>query len=65
VLTEIGAGDRPIITVLNKADLCDEAERAQALAAYPDAKPSSTKTGEGLPASSSGSRNAPPAGMST
>ena len=50
VLTEIGAGDRPIITVLNKADLCDEAERAQALAAYPDAKLVSTKTGEGLPA---------------
>jgi GTP-binding protein HflX len=50
VLTEIGAGDRPVITVLNKADLCDEVERAQALAAYPDAKLVSTKTGEGLPA---------------
>ena len=50
VLTEIGAGDRPVITVLNKADLCDEVERAQALAAYPDAKLISTKTGEGLPA---------------
>jgi GTP-binding protein HflX len=50
VLTEIGAGDRPVITVLNKADLCDEVERAQALAAYPDAKLISTMTGEGLPA---------------
>ena len=50
VLTEIGAGDRPVITVLNKADLCDEVERAQALAAYPDAKLVSTKTGEGLTA---------------
>ena len=50
VLTEIGAGDRPIITVLNKADLCDEAGRAQALAAYPDAKLVSTRTGEGIPA---------------
>ena len=50
VLTEIGAGDRPVITVLNKADLCDEVERAQALAAYPDAKLVSTMTGEGLPA---------------
>ena len=39
-----------MITVLNKADLCDEVERAQALAAYPDAKLVSTKTGEGLPA---------------
>jgi GTP-binding protein HflX len=50
VLTEIGAGDRPIITVLNKADLCDEVERAQAMAAYPDAKLISTRTGEGIPA---------------
>ncbi len=51
VLQEIGAGDRPVITVLNKADLlADEAERAEALAAHPDAFLISTKTGEGLPA---------------
>lgn len=51
VLQEIGAGDRPVITVLNKADLlADEAERAEALAAHPDAFLISTRTGEGLPA---------------
>ncbi len=50
VLTEIGAGDRPIITVLNKADLCDEVQRAEAMAAHPDAKLISTRTGEGLAA---------------
>ena len=40
VLQEIGAGDRPVITVLNKADLlADEAERAEALAAHPEMLP--------------------------
>ena len=49
VLMDIGAGDRPIITVLNKADLADEATRAEALAAHPGAIVISTLTGEGLP----------------
>jgi GTP-binding protein HflX len=49
VLMEIGAGNRPIITVLNKADLVDEATRAEAIAAHPGAIIISTVTGEGLP----------------
>ena len=64
MLTEIGAGDRPVITVLNKADLCDEVERAQALAAYPDAKLISTLPGKACRPCCNASRNAPPAGMS-
>ena len=49
VLMDIGAGDRPIITLLNKADLADEATRAEALAAHPGAILVSTLTGEGIP----------------
>lgn len=49
VLVDIGAGERPIITVLNKADLADEATRAEALVSHPNAILISTKTGEGLP----------------
>ena len=49
VLMDIGAGDRPIITLLNKADLVDEATRAEAIAAHPGAIIISTITGEGLP----------------
>ena len=46
---DIGAGDRPIITLLNKADLVDEATRAEAVATHPGAIIISTITGEGLP----------------
>ncbi len=49
VLLDIGAGERPIITILNKADLADEATRAEALAAHPGAILISTLTGEGIP----------------
>jgi GTP-binding protein HflX len=49
VLMDIGAGDRPIITILNKADLADEATRAEALAAHPGAILVSTLNGEGIP----------------
>ena len=50
VLKEIGAGDRPVITILNKADLIkDPMDRAEALAAHPGAILISTQTGEGLP----------------
>jgi GTPase len=49
VLQEIGAGDRPVITVLNKADLrTDPLERAEALAAHPGAILVSSATGEGV-----------------
>ena len=49
VLLDIGAGERPIITILNKADLADEATRAEAIAAHPGAILVSTLTGEGIP----------------
>ena len=49
VLLDIGAGERPIITILNKVDLADEATRAEALAAHPGAILVSTLTGEGIP----------------
>jgi GTP-binding protein HflX len=49
VLMDIGAGDRPIITLLNKADIVDEATRAEAIAAHPGAIVISTISGEGLP----------------
>ena len=49
VLMDIGAGERPIITILNKADLADEATRAEALAAHPGAILVSTLSGEGIP----------------
>ncbi len=49
VLQEIGAGERPVITVLNKADLItDSLQRAEALADHPGAILVSTQTGEGL-----------------
>ena len=49
VLMDIGAGERPIITILNKADLADEATRAEAVAAHPGAILVSTLSGEGIP----------------
>jgi GTP-binding protein HflX len=49
VLKEIGAGDRPVLTILNKADLLtDPFDRAEALAQHPGAILISTLTGEGL-----------------
>ncbi|MEY4403227.1 MAG: hypothetical protein RIR91_1262 [Verrucomicrobiota bacterium] len=49
VLQEIGAGDRPIITVLNKADLVDEVVKAEAKAQHPGAILFSNFTGQGIP----------------
>jgi GTP-binding protein HflX len=48
VLEEIGAGDRPRILVLNKADLLDEDGRHELWLAHPDAVLVSAATGEGL-----------------
>jgi GTP-binding protein HflX len=48
VLEEIGAGDRPRLLVLNKADLLDAAERHDVLLRHPGAVLVSALTGEGL-----------------
>ena len=50
VLEEIGAGDRPRLLVLNKADLLDELGRLQATNGHRDALLVSAETGEGLDA---------------
>jgi GTPase len=50
VLEEIGAGDKPRLLVLNKADLLDEDERAEALLRHPGAVLVSALDGEGLDA---------------
>jgi GTP-binding protein HflX len=50
VLEEIGAGGKPRLLVLNKADLLDEEERAEALLRHPDAVLVSALDGEGLEA---------------
>jgi GTP-binding protein HflX len=47
-LEEIGAGDRPRLLVLNKADLLDEAQRDELRLRHPDAVLVSAGTGEGL-----------------
>jgi GTP-binding protein HflX len=47
-LEEIGAGDRPRLLVLNKADLLPEDEREEVLLGHPDAVLVSALTGEGL-----------------
>ena len=47
-LEEIGAGDRPRLLVLNKADLLDPDERDEVLLRHPDAVLVSALTGEGL-----------------
>jgi GTPase len=49
VLDEIGAGERPRVVVLNKADACEPARLASLLAARPDAVAVSARTGAGLP----------------
>jgi GTP-binding protein HflX len=48
VLEEIGAGDKPRLLVLNKADLLDEEERREALLRHPGAVLVSALTGEGI-----------------
>jgi GTPase len=48
VLEEIGAGGKPRLLVLNKADLLEEEERSEAILRTPDAVLVSALTGEGL-----------------
>ena len=48
VLEEIGAGGKPRLLVLNKADLLSEDERSEALMEHPDAILVSALDGEGL-----------------
>ena len=48
VLEEIGAGGKPRLLVLNKADLLDQDGRDEALLRHPDAALVSALTGEGL-----------------
>ncbi len=48
VLEEIGAGEGPRLLVLNKADLLNDDERAEALLSHPDAVLVSALTGEGI-----------------
>lgn len=48
VLEEIGAGDRPRVLVLNKADLLDADEREELRLRHPDALLVSGASGEGL-----------------
>jgi GTP-binding protein HflX len=48
VLEEIGAGEKPRLLVLNKADLLDEEERHEARLWHPDATLVSARDGEGL-----------------
>src|SRR5438105_13317982 len=49
-LSQIGAGDRPRLLVLNKADLLDVAAREELRLCHPDAVLVSGRTGEGLAA---------------
>jgi GTP-binding protein HflX len=48
-LEEIGAGDRPCLLALNKADLLDAEQRADLPLRHPGAVLVSAETGEGLP----------------
>ena len=48
VLEEIGAGEKPRLLVLNKADLLSEGERREAELDHPEAVPISAQEGEGL-----------------
>jgi GTP-binding protein HflX len=48
VLDEIGAGDRPRLLVLNKADAIDDERREELRFAHPDGIPVSALTGEGI-----------------
>ena len=48
VLGEVGAGDRPVMLVLNKMDLVDDFTRARLVSEYSDAVPISAQTKEGF-----------------
>ena len=48
VLEEIGAGEKPRLLVLNKADLLDEEERREVELSHPEAVLVSALAGEGL-----------------
>jgi GTP-binding protein HflX len=48
VLDEIGAGDRPRVLVLNKADAIDDERRRELIFRHPDGVIVSALTGEGL-----------------
>ncbi|HEY0316793.1 MAG TPA: GTPase HflX [Solirubrobacterales bacterium] len=48
VLEEIGAGEKPRLLVLNKADLLDDEERREVVLSHPDAVVLSAVEGEGL-----------------
>ncbi|MBE7537769.1 MAG: GTPase HflX [Opitutaceae bacterium] len=50
VLKELGADDKPMITVFNKVDLADSAALTRAHHLAPEALRLSARTGEGLPA---------------
>ncbi|HEY1792244.1 MAG TPA: GTPase HflX [Opitutaceae bacterium] len=50
VLAELGAGDKPVINVFNKADIADAIEARAARQAVPDALLVSARTGDGLKA---------------
>ncbi len=59
MLEELGAGDKPLVTALNKIDLVNargqgepapEAQLRRALQEYPSPVPISARTGEGIPA---------------
>ena len=50
VLVEIGAGERPAVTVYNKVDMLDAEDRAFFLAAHPDAVLISARSGLGIDA---------------
>jgi GTP-binding protein HflX len=50
VLAELGAGDRPAVSVFNKVDLADAAQLRAARQAVPDALFLSARTGEGIAA---------------
>ncbi len=48
VLGEVGAGDRPVMLVLNKIDMVDDIARAGLVSLYPDAVMVSARTKEGF-----------------
>ncbi|MAT31055.1 MAG: GTPase HflX [Roseibacillus sp.] len=51
VMTELGAADKPVLTVLNKIDLVDDPQRLRALQSqFPEAVSISARSGEGMDA---------------
>ncbi len=51
VMTELGAADKPVLTVLNKLDLVDDPQRLRALQSqFPEAVSISARSGEGMDA---------------